>query len=65
MTIFCAMNLSVLTLKNETERINKCLDGKILTGEERSYCTILTSDEEKSIVHFVNNKNRCMQPMSK
>ena len=26
---------------------------------KRSYCTILTSDKEKSIVHFVKNKNRC------
>ena len=40
----------------DSEVINECLDGKTVTGEERSYCTILTSDKEKSIVHFVKKK---------
>ena len=43
----------------------KCQDQKIVPKEERSYWTMLTSNEEKSVVHFVNNKNRCMQSTSK
>ena len=62
---YAALKTGKLPLIKDREMINKRLDGKIVTGKERSYCTILTSDEEKSNVHFVKNKNRCMQPMSK
>ena len=62
---YAALKTGKFPLIKDCELINKLLDGKIVTGEERSYCTILTSNKEKSIVHFVKNKNRCMQPMSK
>ena len=31
---------------------------------QRAYCTILNSGEEKSIVYFVKNKNKCMQAVN-
>ena len=55
---YAALKTGKFPLIKDHETINKCLDQKIVT-EERSYCTILTSNEEKSIVHFVKNKNRC------
>lgn len=49
----------------DRETINKRLDGKVISGEEKLYCKILTSQEEKMIVEYVKNKNRCMQAINK
>lgn len=62
---YAALQTGQFPLIKDRETINKRLDGKIITGEEKSYCTILTSDEERSIVQFVKNKNRCMQAVNK
>ena len=32
--------------------IDDRLDGKIVTGEEKSYCSILLPDEERAIIKF-------------
>jgi hypothetical protein len=37
----------------------------MINGKERDYCTILTNDEEASIVRFIKNKNRCLQAINK
>ena len=34
---------------------------KLFLGQERSYCTIFTPEEELSVVRFIKNKNRCLQ----
>ena len=44
--------------------INRNLDGKVINCQERSYCTILTNEEEECIVSFLKNKNRCMQAVN-
>ena len=38
--------------------IDKRLDGKIITGQEKNYCSILLPDEEATLVQYVINKNR-------
>ena len=52
-------------LIKDRETINRRLDGQVITGEERSYCTILTPDEEEVVVNYVKNKNRAMQGINK
>ena len=37
---------------------------KILTGEEKSYCKILTKMEETSLVNYLLNRNRCRKAVS-
>ena len=46
-------------------RINKRLDGHIVTGEEKQYCSLLTAAEEEDLVRHLRNRNRCFQGMSK
>ena len=36
-----------------------------MTGSEKQYCSILTNEEEESIVRFVRNKNCCLQGINK
>ena len=45
--------------------IESRLDGKVVTGSEKQYCSILTNEERKPIVRFVKNKNRCLQGIDK
>ena len=44
--------------------INRILDGANI-GENKSHLSILTSDEENSIVLYAKNKNRCLQGITK
>ena len=44
-------------LIKDGEIINHRLDGKIINGQERKYCRILTEEEEQKIVTYVKNKN--------
>lgn len=62
---YAALKTGQFPLIKDRETINKRLDGKIVNGEERAYCTIITSEEDRSIVQFVKNKNRCMQAVNK
>ena len=55
-----ALNTELFPLIKDRETINRRLDGKIKNGEERSYCSIMTTEEEYSLVRFVKNRNRCM-----
>ena len=60
-----ALKTGLFPLIKDRETINRRLDGKIINNQERSYCKILTHDEEESIVAFIKNKNRCMQAVNK
>ena len=53
-----ALKTGLFPLIKDRQTINRRLDGKVQNGDERSYCTILTDAEEKSIVSFAKNKNR-------
>ncbi|XP_065679117.1 uncharacterized protein LOC136093875 [Hydra vulgaris] len=60
-----ALKTGLFPLIKDRETINRRLDGKVINGKERDYCTILTDDEEASIVRFIKNKNRCLQAINK
>ncbi|XP_065640013.1 uncharacterized protein LOC136072675 [Hydra vulgaris] len=60
-----ALKTGLFPLIKDRETINRRLDGKVIKGKERDYCTILTDDEEASIVRFIKNKNRCLQAINK
>ena len=62
---YAALQTGQFPLIKDHETINKRLDGKIVTDEERAYCTILTSEEENSIAQIVKNKISCMQAVNK
>ena len=53
-----------LLVKNE-RTVNKRLDGKILNGTEKAYCSVLLPEEEETLVQYVINKNCCYQGISK
>ena len=44
--------------------INRRLDGIVVAGEEKRYCSILTSDEEESLVRYIKNRSQCLQGMN-
>ena len=60
-----AIKSGLFPLIKDQETINRRLDGKIVNGNERQYCSILTEDEELSIVTFIKNKNRAMQGLNR
>ena len=60
-----ALQTGQFPLIKDRETINRRLDGKIKTGEERRYCTIFTPEEEESVVRFIKNKNRSLQGINK
>ena len=59
-----ALKSGLFNLIKSRSTINNRLDGKIITGCEKQYCSILT-DKEGSVVMFVKNKNRCLQEINK
>ena len=60
-----ALRTGRFPLIKDRETINRRLDWKVKNGRERDYCAILSETEERSIVSFIKNKNRCMQGMNK
>ena len=60
-----ALKTGMFPLIKDRETINRRLDGTIVTGLEKQYCSILTVAEEDSIVSFVKNKNRALQGINK
>ena len=38
--------------------VYKRIDGDLVTGAEKEYCSVLTVDEEEMIVRHAKNKNR-------
>ena len=45
--------------------IDKRLDGKIITDQEKKYCSILLPDEEATLVQYIINKNRCYEGINR
>ena len=41
--------------------INRRLDGVLDAGEEKRYCSMLTAEEEVSLVLYIKNRSRCLQ----
>ena len=62
---FSAISSGMFPLVKSEKTINKRLDGKIKTGREKEYCSILTADEESDLVRHLGNKNRCFQALNK
>ena len=59
-----ALKTGLFSLIKSRSTIDNRLDGKIITGCEKQYCSILTNEEE-SVVRFVKNKNHCRQGINK
>lgn len=55
---WAAINSGLFPLIKDLRTINKRLDGIIVTGKEKEYCSIFTVEEEESIVQHIKNKNR-------
>ena len=62
---YSAIKSGLFPLVKNRRTIDKRLDGVIVTGNEKEYCSILTSEEEDYIVTFVKNKNRSYQGINK
>ena len=66
---YAALNTGLFPLIKSRSTIDSTigsrLDGKFVTGSEKQYCSILTNEEEESIVIFVKNKNHCLQGINK
>ena len=52
-----ALSTGLFPLIKYKATINNRLDNKVITGKEKEYCSILTNEEEESLVRFVKNKN--------
>ena len=61
---YAAVNSGLFPLIKAYQTINKRLDGHITTGKEKQYCSILTTEEEDSLVLHMRNKNRCFQAIN-
>ena len=55
---WAAINSGMFPMIKDLRTINKRLDGVIVTGKEKEYCSIFTVEEEESIVGHIKNKNR-------
>lgn len=55
---YLAIKSGEFPLIRDARTINKRLDSKIETGEEKRYCSILTDKEELSLVRYLKNRNR-------
>ena len=62
---YSAVKSGLFPLVKNRRTIDKRLDGVIVTGKEKEYCSILTVEEEELIVNFVKNKNRSYQGVNK
>ena len=60
-----ALKTSLFPLIKDRETINRRLGGKVITGSEKQYCSIMTNEEEDAIIQFVKNKNRALQGVNK
>ena len=66
---YSALSTGRFPLIKDPRTINRRLDdkenqGKIVTGEEKAYCKLLTKKEEQSLVNYLINRNRCRQGVS-
>ena len=62
---YAALETGLFPLTKSRSTIGSRLNGKVVTGSEKQYCSIPTNEEEESIVRFVKNKNHCLQRINK
>ena len=55
---YAALKTGQFPLIKDPKSINKRLDGLVINGKEKEYCSVLTVDEESQIVDHIKNKNR-------
>ena len=63
---YAAIASGLFPLIKDPRTINRRLEdapgkSKIVTGQEKSYCKMLTEKEETSLVRYLLNRNRCRQ----
>ncbi|CAB3988786.1 Hypothetical predicted protein [Paramuricea clavata] len=49
----------------DARTINARLDGKVITGKEKEYCSILTDTEEEMLIKYIIGKSRAYQPQNR
>ena len=62
---YSAVKSKLFPLVKDRRTIDKRLDGKIITGQEKNYCSILLPSEEEFLVEYVKNKIRTYQGVGK
>ena len=55
---WAAIKSGKFPLIKDLRKINKRIDGVIITGNEKENCSIITKDEEESLACYIRNKNR-------
>ena len=58
---WAACNSGLFPLIKDRRTINKRLDGDVITGKEKEYCTILTDEEEETVVCHAKNMSCYLQ----
>jgi hypothetical protein len=49
----------------DARTINVRLHGKVITGKEKEYCSILTDTEEEMLIKYIIGKSRAYQPQNR
>ena len=62
---YSVIKSGLFPLVKNPKMIDSRLDGKIVTGEEKRYCSVLTAEEEIDIVENVKNNNRAYQGINR
>ena len=62
---YSAIKSKLFPLLKDCRTIDKRLDGKILTGEEKNYCSLLMPSEEEMLVECVKNRNTAYQGVNR
>lgn len=62
---WAALKTGQFPLVGDVKTINRRLDGDVTHDEEKSYCSILTNDEEVQVVRHIKNRNRCLQGLNR
>ena len=66
---YAALSTGLFPLIKDPRTINRRIADmpgkkKLITGQEKSYCKMLTEQEEKTLVKYLINRNRCRQGVS-
>lgn len=62
---YMAIKSGLFPLIKHRRTIDIRLKGSVVQGQEKQYCSILTADEEETLVTYAKNKNRCYQGINK
>ena len=64
---YTALATGLFPLIKDPRTVNKRIvdsSDKVITGEEKQYCKLMTKKEEQSLVRYLLNRNRCRQGVS-